>query len=67
MNLREVGSIIKKRRQSLGIDQKDLSRLCGVAVHTVSNVEAGEGNPTVKTLSHIAEVLGMEIRIGVKE
>ncbi len=67
MNLKEIGSLVKRRRQSLRLDQKDLSRLSGVAIHTLSNVEAGQGNPTVKTLTRIADVLGMEVRVGIKE
>lgn len=52
---------------SLQIDQRTLSEISGVAVHTLSNIEAGSGNPTVTTLDRILDALGMEIRIQVKE
>ena len=62
-----ASELIKKRRTSLGIDQKSLSEIAGVAIHTLSNLEAGTGNPTVETLDRVLDVLGMEIRIGIKK
>ncbi len=67
MNLKTMGELIRKRRASLQIDQHTLSEISGVAVHTVSNIEAGSGNPTVATLDRVLIALGMEIRIQVKE
>jgi len=67
MNITEIGAIIRKRRASLRIDQKTLGGISGVAVHTVSNFEAGKGNPTVATLDRVLRVLGMELRVEVKE
>ncbi len=67
MNITEIGAIIRKRRASLRIDQKTLGEISGVAVHTVSNLEAGKGNPTVATLDQVLRVLGMELRVEVKE
>lgn len=52
---------------SLHIDQKTLSDISGIAVHTLSNIEAGKGNPTVATLDRVLNALGMELRIQVKE
>jgi transcriptional regulator with XRE-family HTH domain len=62
-----IGNLIRKRRISLKIDQRALSEISGVAVHTLSNIEAGSGNPTVATLVRVLDVLGMEIQIRVKE
>lgn len=67
MNVNIEGSLIKKRRISLGIDQRGLSEITGVSIHTLSNIEAGKGNPSVKTLDRILTALGMELRIRVKE
>ena len=52
---------------SLHIDQSALSEIAGIAVHTLSNIEAGRGNPTVATLELVLNVLGMELRIQIKE
>jgi transcriptional regulator with XRE-family HTH domain len=67
MNAREAGVVIKKRRMSLGVDQRSLSEISGIAVHTLSNIEAGKGNPTVATLDRVLLALGMELRIQIKE
>ena len=66
MNAKETGDIVRKRRASLGIDQRTLSEISGIAVHTLSNIEAGKGNPTVATLDQVLNALGMELRIQVK-
>jgi len=67
MNINDIGGLIRKRRLMLGIDQRALSEISGIAVHTLSNIEAGKGNPTVATLARILDALGMEIRLNVKE
>lgn len=50
----------------LNIDQRALSEIAGIAVHTLSNIEAGKGNPTVATLERVLNALGMELRIEIK-
>ena len=67
MNTIEAGKVIRRRRMSLHIDQSALSEIAGIAVHTLSNIEAGRGNPTVATLERVLNVLGMELRIQIKE
>ena len=67
MNLDGIGILIKKRRSSLRIDQRTLSELSGIAIHTLSNIEAGKGNPTVATLDRVLQALGMELRSQIKE
>jgi transcriptional regulator with XRE-family HTH domain len=67
MNINEEGKTIRKRRQSLQIDQRSLSEIAGIAVHTLSNIEAGKGNPTVEVLDRVLNALGMELRIQIKE
>ena len=66
MNGKEAGKVIRERRDVLGIDQRTLGEIAGIAVHTLSNIEAGKGNPTVATLERVLNALGMEIRIQVK-
>lgn len=67
MNSKETGDLIRRRRTSLQIDQHTLSEISGIAVHTLSNIEAGKGNPTVATLDRVLDALGMELRIQIKE
>ena len=40
MNMEEAGDLIRKRRSSLGIDQRTLGEISRIAVHTLSNIEA---------------------------
>ena len=67
MNTQQLGELIRKRRDSLRIDQRTLAAVSGIAVHTLSNIEAGKGSPTVATLNRVLESLGLEIRVEVKQ
>ena len=67
MNIEMIGKILKKRRNSLGLNQHTLSEISGIAMHTLSNIEAGNGNPTIETLERVANALGMELSISVKK
>jgi len=51
----------------LGVDQKTAAELSHVSVHTLSDIESGKGNPSVKVLSAVLDALGLEMRIHVKE
>jgi transcriptional regulator with XRE-family HTH domain len=66
MKAKEVGGMIRKRRASLEIDQRTLGEISKTAVHTLSNIEVGKGNPTMATLDRVLSALGMELRIQVK-
>ena len=65
MNAQEIGKAIRGRRRYLGVDQKSLSELSGVAVHTLSDIETGKGNPTVAVLNMVTDVLGMDLVVRV--
>ena len=66
MNITEFGKIIKIRRNILGINQQDLSEISDVALHTISDIESGKGNPTLQVIYKLLDVLGLEIIINVK-
>jgi len=65
MNIEAIGKSIRERRSFLKIDQKTLSELSGISMHTLSNIESGKGNPTVTVLNKIVTVLGMDLLIKV--
>ena len=65
MNKAEIGRYVVERRQPLEISQTRLAALCGVSVHTLSNLETGNGNVTIDILLKVADVLGLKVRIGV--
>lgn len=63
----DIGKNIKERRKSLRITQPALAELSGISVNTLYKIETGQANPTLKVLTQIAEVLGMELKLGVKK
>lgn len=60
-------SIIKERRNLLELTQQDLADYTGLSLRIVKSIEAGKGNPSVATLSKIADTLGLELLLRVKE
>ena len=61
----KIGKIIKKRRQELNLELKDLQDYSGVNYASISDIENGKANPTIKTLEKLLDVLGMQINIEV--
>ena len=64
MGLREV---VKERRGVLGISQLDLAEMSGVSLATVKDIERGVGNPSMKTVTRILEVLGLEMEFHIRK
>ena len=67
MHLIELIEALKKRRDVLGVTQEHLADLSGVGLRTLKALESGKSNPTFETLSKLAEVLGMELKLEVKK
>ena len=65
MNKKDIGEYIVERRDALRISQGRLAELSGVSVHTLSNLETGNGNVTLVTLLKITEILGLKVTVGV--
>ena len=63
MNIREV---VKERRGVLGISQLDLAEMAGISLATVKDIERGAGNPSMKTVTRILEVLGLEMQFRIR-
>ena len=62
-----VGNSIKERRKTLRVTQLQLAELAGVSVNTLYKIERGQANPTLETLTKIANILGLEICLQVKK
>jgi len=67
MKPQEIGTVIARRRKSLRVNQRELAMLCGVSEHALCNLERGNGNPTIGLLGTVADALGMELKISVKD
>ncbi len=66
MHYKEVIQSIKERREILKVTQEALAELSGVGLRTLKQFESGKGNPTLHTLQKLADVLGMEVCVQVK-
>ena len=62
----KIGKIIRIRRKELNLELKDLQDYSGVNYVSISEIENGKANPTIKTLEKLLDVLGMELDIKVK-
>lgn len=62
----EIAIKVKERRTILHLDQKDLAELSGVSLRTIIQIENSAGNPSLNTLQKLAEILGMEVKLIVK-
>lgn len=62
-----IGEIIKSRRKEFGLTQSQLSELSKVGINTLTQMERGEGNPTVKSLEKVLETLGMKLSAKIIE
>ncbi len=63
----KIGKEIAKRRKILKLDIEDLSDFSGVTCSSISNIETGKSNPTVKTLEKILAPLGLELFVRTKQ
>ncbi len=62
-----LGRSIKSRRKALRVTQPKLADLAGISVNTLYKIERERANPTTETLTKIADTLGMELCLRVKE
>jgi transcriptional regulator with XRE-family HTH domain len=56
-----LGEIIKSRRKEFGLTQTRLAELSKVGVNTLTQIERGEGNPTIRVIESILETLGLQL------
>jgi transcriptional regulator with XRE-family HTH domain len=66
MGKEELGKLLNRRRNVLGLSIRDLSELTSMSKTTISQIERGEGNPTFDALQKILAYLNMEIKVEVK-
>jgi y4mF family transcriptional regulator len=62
----ELGNIIKERRKSLSVTQRELAALAGVGINTLTKIERGEANPSLKVVMSLLNTLGLEMDIKIK-
>jgi transcriptional regulator with XRE-family HTH domain len=66
MHLNNIVETLKKRRIRLQVTQETLALLTRVSLRTIKQLEAGKGNPTLETIQKLADVLGLELQLEIK-
>lgn len=62
-----VGQTIKERRKELGLTQNTLALLSQVGINTIVSIERGSKSPSLDTLTKVADVLGLDLTLQLKE
>jgi len=66
-NISNIGKNLKKIRANKSISQDRLSKLADVALNTIVTLESGNnGNPTIETMTKIAQALEIDINDLIK-
>src|SRR5216110_3817076 len=61
INTSELGSAVRRRRESLGLSLRDLADETGVSASTLSRIENGTGKPDADNIARLASWLDMPI------
>lgn len=63
----EMGEMIRKRRELLGLLQPQLASISGISRRTIQLIELGKANPAIGTLIKIVDPLGLSVKLLIKE
>ena len=66
MHFKNIIKQLKDRREELQVTQETLADISDVGLRTLKQFESGKGNPTLETLTKLADVLGMEVHLQIK-
>jgi transcriptional regulator with XRE-family HTH domain len=66
MHLNNIVETLKKRRIRLQVTQETLALLTGVSLRTIKQLEVSKGNPTLETIQKLADALGLELQLIIK-
>lgn len=65
--MNNIGQIIRARRKELGLTQNTLALLSQVGINTIVSIERGSKSPSIDTLTKVANVLGFDVKLVIKE
>lgn len=66
MHSKNIIETLKMRRIKLQVNQDTLALLTGLGLRTIKQLESGKGNPTLETIQKLADVLGLELSLDIK-
>jgi transcriptional regulator with XRE-family HTH domain len=63
-DVQSIASSIRAARKEAGLTQEDLAHLAGTSERTVRGLETAAGNPSLRAVVAIANVLGLHLAAG---
>jgi transcriptional regulator with XRE-family HTH domain len=63
----DLGAELRDRRKTAGRTIASVAVDAGLSVPYIANLENGRGNPTVATLTRLAEALGTTLRVDLED
>ncbi len=60
---KRIGHALRRERESVGLSVSELARRASVSKATVSQLESGNGNPSVETLWALGDALGIPFAV----
>lgn len=67
MTTTQLGNSLQSRRKKAQLSQAFVAELAGLSSRQLSEWEAGRGNPSFVQLQAVLDVLGLELRIEIKQ
>jgi transcriptional regulator with XRE-family HTH domain len=67
MHFVKIIETLKSRRVELRVTQEALAEISGVGLRTLKQFESGKGNPTLQTVQKLADALGLELSLTIKQ
>lgn len=62
-SVEEVAAGIRSARKEAGLTQEDLANLAGTSQRTIRSIETGTGNPSLRAVAAVTNVLGLRLRV----
>nr|DAL67230.1 MAG TPA: helix-turn-helix domain protein [Caudoviricetes sp.] len=59
--MNKIGDVLKSAREKAGLTQLELSGMVGVSRAYYADVERGRYTPSLKVLSRLADILGIDL------
>lgn len=59
--MNKIGDVLKSAREKAGLTQLELSWMVGVSRAYYADVERGRYTPSLKVLSRLADILGIDL------
>ena len=62
----KIPELIRKRRRFLKLTQAQLAERAEISLRSLKSIENGVGNPTLRQMAKILDILGMNLTVELK-